>query len=210
MNLRTFVIPAAVFVVSTAAVGLAQTASDHDHGNAANAPAGPQSVVAEARVRGVRHGLVTYRNRDGQRCIAQGELRDGRIGAEVAGEFRRMPLEEGGGICGAAGQPLNYAVARVTDDPATTADETRTEIFGMAAPDVRALRFETPRFDVDIPLQEENGFLVVVEEEFHGRARFVVTRGDGRVDRVVLPDLEPMEELSELAERGAAGSGGHP
>lgn len=210
---RALLIPVAVFVASAAAVGVAQTSSDDHRGGPANAPAGPQTLVAKARdgSRDRDHGLITYRNRAGERCIAQGQLRDGQIGADVGGDFKRMPLEEGGGICGPSPQPLTYAVARVTDDPATAADEARTEIFGLAAPDVRALRFESSSFDVDITLQDENAYVVVVDDEFHGLSRFVVTRGDGSVERVALPDLEPMDELSDLAERSAStGHEHHP
>lgn len=150
-------------------------------------------------------GVLTYRNRDGQRCMAVGDVQDGRIGRASREGFRPVPLADGG-MCGATPAPVAVSVTATVDDPETAANETNTVIAGVAADEVESLRLDAATSPKRQRPGAGGGFLLVVEGVPAELALDVAYRG-GKTQRVALPKLPDQGHMDELMEQAREEAG---
>lgn len=197
--MRNALIAVSVCAMSTiVGVGVVSAFSDDsDHPGATGASVVDTAPQTEPRL-GARArqpqsneevGVVAYRNRAGKRCFAAGTVRDGKVGAVTkSGAFHPLPLRLGG-TCKSAEMPVGLEVR--PEDGGTT-------IVGLADPDVTQVGITLGDTTVTAVPEDDGTFAAATTATTSGRVVVAVTRGDGEVEKIVIPAPPPLPSMDDV------------
>ena len=164
--------------------------------------AGTARIDARARAAdGSRElGLLVYRNRDRELCMAYGETSGDQVGVHRAGGFEALPLREGG-TCGLRLDPVAASVTRMRN---------QTVITGVANEGVTNLAIASGANRTAVDPGDAGGFIATFDEELVGDITITTYGPDGEESLVVPGPGRSLEEMSEEMKRDAPKPGDPP
>ncbi len=131
-------------------------------------------------------GVLVYRDRTGELCMAQGQTSGDRVGVHDDKGFRGMPLREGG-ICGLRLDPVAATVERT---------RTQTIVSGVAKPGVNRVEVAAGTARQATAPGASGGFLVTFDHEVVDTVRIAAHGPDG-TETVAVPG--PGRSLAEMS-----------
>jgi hypothetical protein len=165
-----------------------------ERSDSTSARAGSQEVGATAaNPRGGKpFGVLVYRNAEGERCAALGEVQGDRVGAYGHDEngFTELPLDKGG-TCGLNPQPLTFNLERAAIEGG------RTTIWGIARSDVERIRISVGRGQGARVIQpaESGAYIAVLGGQVTAETTIIAETASGDSEPIVVPARPPLEDM---------------